>query len=133
MKWRIFFTAFFVYALSLAMYEEGKWLASDGFDVASRNLIPVFAAIFIVPIIWAIWNLELRRTEQSKTRSAKAVNEDTNLEKRKRERLDSVLRDLSDADLLRLRQRLTDGTINNASLEEALIGEDGELLRERRR
>jgi hypothetical protein len=54
------------------------------------------------------------------------------VEKKKRERIDSVLHDLSDEDLLRLRHRLTDGTINNASLEEALIGEDGELLRERR-
>jgi hypothetical protein len=132
MKWRIFFTAFFVYALSLAMYEMGKWLASDGLEVASRQFIPAFAALIATAIIWAIWNFEIRRTEQSKARSVKVVSEDTSLEKRKRDRLDSVLRDLSDADLLRLRQRLTDGTINNASLEDAIVGENGELLRERR-
>src|SRR5690349_10872106 len=34
-------------------------------------------------------------------------------EKRKRERLDSVLRDLSDEDLMRLKERLLDGTVND--------------------
>ena len=50
------------------------------------------------------------------------------LEKRKRDRLDAVLRDLSDEDLLRLRRRLLDGTINDERLENALVGEDGELM-----
>lgn len=50
-------------------------------------------------------------------------------EKRKRERIDTVLRDLSNDDLLALRERLQDGNINDEILYEHLIGDDGELIR----
>lgn len=50
-----------------------------------------------------------------------------NSEKRKRERLDSVLRDLSDDDLLRLRERLNDGSIDDDVLYDRIVGDDGEL------
>ena len=45
--------------------------------------------------------------------SSSKEGEETNSEKRKRDRIDSVLRDLSDDDLIRLRQRLQNGTIND--------------------
>ncbi len=51
------------------------------------------------------------------------------LEKRKRERIDTVLRDLSDEDLYILQQRLQDGNINDEILYEHMIGDDGELVR----
>lgn len=50
------------------------------------------------------------------------------MEKRKRENLDSVLRDLSDDDLIRLRERLQTGVIDDAVLYNNLVGDDGELL-----
>lgn len=50
------------------------------------------------------------------------------LEKRKRERIDNVLRDLSDEDLMRLKQRLMDGSVDDDLLEAQIIGDDGELI-----
>lgn len=51
-------------------------------------------------------------------------------EKRKRERIDNVLRDLSTEDLEALKQRLADGLIDDDMLEERIvgIGDDGELI-----
>jgi hypothetical protein len=74
-------------------------------------------------IIWGIWNLEIGVRQRRL-----APKKEATVEKKKRERIDSVLRDLSDEDLLRLRRRLLDGTIKDYALEEALVGEDGELL-----
>ena len=50
------------------------------------------------------------------------------IEKRKRDRLDAVLRDLSDEDLQRLKRRLSDGTVDDSKLYQHLIGDDGELV-----
>jgi hypothetical protein len=140
MKWRLFLSYIAILIPSWAMMEYGWWQAfyignpySAFSTISGMRFIPFIVAAFFTLIMWAIWNFDIRRTEQSKARSAKVVSEDTSLEKRKRERLDTVLRDLSDDDLLRLKKRLMDGTVNDDSLEEALIGEDGELLRERRR
>jgi hypothetical protein len=52
-------------------------------------------------------------------------------EKAKRERLDSVLRDLSDSQLQRLRERLSTGEITEEQLG-YMLGDDGELVRRRR-
>jgi len=54
-------------------------------------------------------------------------------EKRKRERLDSVLRDLSDEDLMRLKERLMDGTVDDEVLYDRIVGDDGELQYKRTR
>lgn len=51
------------------------------------------------------------------------------LEKRKRERIDTVLRDMSNEDLHILQQRLQDGNINDEVLYEHIVGDDGELIR----
>lgn len=51
-------------------------------------------------------------------------------EKRKRDRIDSVLRDLSDEDLHRLQERLSAGTINDDVLYQQLVGDDGEFVYE---
>jgi hypothetical protein len=132
MKWRLFLTYLAILIPSLAIQEFVWWFAMqvsnlDGSYIWNIRFIPFILAAFFTLIMWAIWNFEIRRTEQSKARNAKVVSENTSIEKRKRDRLDSVLRDLSDVDLLSLRQRLNDGTVNDDSLEEALIGEDGEL------
>lgn len=48
-------------------------------------------------------------------------------EKRKRDRIDAVLRDLSDDDLVRLRERLATGHIDDDLLYDRMVGDDGEL------
>ncbi|MGB7338497.1 MAG: hypothetical protein WBC91_06355 [Phototrophicaceae bacterium] len=57
-----------------------------------------------------------------------------NQEKAKRDRLDRVLRDLSDDDLMTLRQRLSDGSIDDDVLyEQMTLSDDGELIPSERR
>lgn len=48
--------------------------------------------------------------------------------KRKRHVLDDVLRDLSDEQLEILRQRLRDGTIDDAMLQQRMVGADSESI-----
>lgn len=48
--------------------------------------------------------------------------------KRKHQVLDDVLRDLSDEQLESLRQRLRDGTIDDAMLQQRMVGADGEIV-----
>ncbi|MCA9913568.1 MAG: hypothetical protein KC496_09480 [Anaerolineae bacterium] len=67
---------------------------------------------------------------RSAAREAESQEEEEE-EKRKRDRLDAVLRDLSDEDLLRLRERLSDGTVDDDLLYEQMIGTDGEFVRSR--
>lgn len=56
------------------------------------------------------------------------VQVDLESEKAKRDRLDAVLRDLSDDDLMRLRDRIQNGTVDDDVLYRRLTGDDGELL-----
>ena len=67
--------------------------------------------------------------ENLSTEAIKTDTETDSIEKRKRERIDSVLRDLSNDDLQSLRQRLQDGDIDNDLLYEHIVGDDGELIR----
>lgn len=85
--------------------------------------IPVllFGAPLFAFMISAIWRYNLVLVDEQE-------QELISLEKRKRKRIDSVLRDLSDDDLLRLRERLIDGSVNDDMLQEQLIGDDGELM-----
>ena len=57
-----------------------------------------------------------------------AWHQHTQKEKRKRERIDAVLRDLSNEDLKRLKQRLEDGIISEEMLYDQIVGDDGELV-----
>jgi hypothetical protein len=128
MKARNFLSIAFMIGFAFFMTLFGAW-TSNAFVDGSFAIIAVFLASFVAAtIVWAIWNLDISVRKPT----VKAEMQLNNLEKRKRDRIDSVLRDLSDEDLLRLRHRLLDGTINDERLEEALVGEDGELLRERR-
>jgi hypothetical protein len=129
MKARNLLSILFLIGYSFAMMMLGNATAyTSGQGIIFAWMFSSFVA---ATIIWAIWNLDISlRTAKPK---AVAVAELNSLEKRKRDRLDSVLRDLSDADLLRLRQSLLDGTVNDDSLEEHLIGEDGELLYQEKR
>lgn len=52
---------------------------------------------------------------------------DTELEKAKRQRIDNLLRDMSDDDLVALKQRLSDGNVGEDSILD-FISDDGELV-----
>lgn len=89
----------------------------------------LLAFILMVPLVFLsafMWGLLDRRPPQSATQSLSASATDY-LEKRKRDRLDAVLKDLSNDDLERLRQRLSDGTVQEEQLR-YMLSDDGELL-----
>ena len=52
---------------------------------------------------------------------------ETELEKAKRQRIDNLLRDMSDDDLVTLKQRLSDGEVSEDTILD-FIGDDGELV-----
>lgn len=98
--------------LYMAMDKLGTWSALIAFVV----MIPLIIAMGMM------WGAFKPGTNATQELSAEDV------EKRKRERIDSVLRDLSDDDLLRIRERLVSGTINDEMLYEQMVGDDGELM-----
>lgn len=120
MRFRNFASAFFTVAYGIAMALFGYLGRANFADGQSLIFMTLFLTSIAVVVSWSIWNLDVQRRREEKHGAL--------LEKRKRENIDSVLRDLSDEDLLRLRRRLLDGTIKDYALEEALVGEDGELL-----
>ena len=90
-------------------------------------LILMFPLIIISGLIWAWERISGNRTAHLEPPQAQGQSE-----KRKRDRLDTVLRDLSNEDLMRLRQRLLDGDVNDELLYRRMVGDDGELLYEER-
>jgi hypothetical protein len=81
----------------------------------------------LIPILGLMWSAPFMvGSESSKSKQQQTTLEE--VEKRKRDRLDAVLRDLSDDDLQRLKQRLADGTIDESKLYNHLVGDDGELV-----
>lgn len=57
------------------------------------------------------------------------IGEDNAIEKAKRERLDKVIRELSSEELIALKRRLSDGTIDDDLLYERMtLSDDGELM-----
>ena len=129
MKTRNFLSIAFMIMFAFAMVLFGSWVGRTYSDGTSTILLTFFASFVAATIVWAIWNLDI----SVRNSRPKVEAENKNVEKRKRERIDSVLRDLSDEDLLRLRRRLLDGTVSDSHLEDALIGEDGELVYEEKR
>lgn len=93
---------------------EGGWSVFIAFVV----MMPLIAA---TGMMWGAFTSETDNA-QKENLSAEEI------EKRKRERIDSVLRDLSDDDLLRLKQRLGDGVVNDEVLYSAIVSDDGELV-----
>jgi hypothetical protein len=87
-------------------------------------------------VSWAAWNLTYqpyhqRLDDTAQQTTQQADRNQSRTEKRKRETLDNVLRDLSDEQLDTLRQRLSDGTIDDDVLERRIVGTDGEYRYER--
>lgn len=96
----------------IAMTMLGTWAALIAFVV----MIPLVVA---TGMMWGGFDSD---------KDHKQSLSDEEIEKRKRERLDEVLRDLSSEDLLRLKERLSDGTFDDEMLHKYIIGDDGELV-----
>jgi hypothetical protein len=112
---RIILNACFNVFFAFISYSAG-WYDKRNLPIFENGLnVILLMAVAIVFIQWALGSL----------------NQETN-EKKKREQIDSVLRDLSDDDLLRLKERLVNGTISESHLEDVLVGEDSDLVNERR-
>lgn len=96
----------------VAMTTLGAWAAL----IALVVMIPLVAAM---GMIWNMFGNE----------NAHLAKANAETEKRKRERLDTVLRDLSNDDLVALKHRLQDGVIDDDLLYDEIVGDDGEFLR----
>jgi len=81
------------------------------------------AAAYLTAMVWK-YDLILSEIKVGDS----SQNESIQSEKRKRERLDNVLRDLSNEDLVRLKHRLQEGSIDDGVLYDRLIGDDGEII-----
>lgn len=117
------------YILSLVLFTiYGVIMAFAGTFPLNESPLILFAWLIFTPVfayfLGMTWQFDL--VLRSKEKESTMVEESS--EKRKRERLDNVLRDLSDDDLMTLRQRLQDGTIDEEVLYERMIGDDGELI-----
>lgn len=102
------------------------WLSYVGTIVYLVNAIGVLtipiAAIMMVPLI-VMMNLMWGKSSQRSQDTMQGVAS----EKRKRQRIDTMLKDMSDEDLYQLRQRLQDGSADDDYLYN-IVGEDGELV-----
>ena len=107
------------------------WLVYVGAVIAGAMelgavIIPL-AVILMIPLLALnafMWGIAGRLRELRMTDAAESSAE---IEKRKRDRLDKVIRDLSDEDLLRLKHRLMNRDIVDDDLE-YMLGDDGELV-----
>src|SRR5688572_26545853 len=116
MKVRLLLTYLISLIASFFILEYTWGKVTVGLPFISENdlrHIPFIVATVVTLFVWVVWNFEIKSSERDKTI---LVKQDESIEKKKRERIDSVLRDLSDADLLRLRRRLLDGTIDDSHL-----------------
>jgi len=96
----------------LGMESLGAWVSLLAFVL----MLPL---IVVIGGMWGMFGKDSHASDDEKI-------EDT--EKRKRERLDNVLRDLSDEDLLILQKRLQNGAIDDSVLYDRLVGDDGEIV-----
>ncbi|MEL6524642.1 MAG: hypothetical protein AAFQ07_02935 [Chloroflexota bacterium] len=111
-----------------------------GFQPPNEGLIIISLAVgftlFINLLIWFREGLfsAFRDSTYADEREYQAHRESNtpaidSTEKRKRDRIDAVLRDLSDDDLVRLRERLATGHIDDDLLYDRMVGDGGELVR----
>ncbi len=107
------------------------WLGYLGVIVYLANTLgPVaipFAAIMMVPLIVMMNFLWGDKKEENLASSAGMSQQ----EKRKRERIDNMIRDMSDDELYELRRRLQDGGYDDDYLYDRMVGDDGEIVTRR--
>ncbi|MEM9955779.1 MAG: hypothetical protein AAF846_29540 [Chloroflexota bacterium] len=88
-------------------------------------VIPL-AAIMMVPLIVLMSTLSKRDKKES---LANMMTSSDETEKRKRKRIDAMIRDMSDDELYELRQRLQDGSFDDEVFYDQVVGDDGEFVR----
>jgi ABC-type protease/lipase transport system fused ATPase/permease subunit len=115
MRLRNFISAFLIVAYGIAMALMGYLGRHFYTHTEIMVLITLVAAFIAVPAFLAIWNLNV------------SMREGQQAEKRKREELDSVLRDMSNADLMALKRRLMDV----APGDSFVVDEEGEFLKDK--
>lgn len=89
----------------------------------------LMAIVLMIPLILinlAMWEALHGTEKQSSSEQASGL---ASLEKRKRDRLDAILRDLSDEQLAALKTRLSDPNFEDEVLY--MLGDDGELMTKR--
>ncbi|MGB7338496.1 MAG: hypothetical protein WBC91_06350 [Phototrophicaceae bacterium] len=128
-KRRYFASLLFIIAYGLFMAVAGVYANSFSGDPIPIFLGLFFGAPFLAYVLGIVWryNITLSLIDDEADTSDTVTHQQT--EKRKRQALDDVLRDLSDDDLVRLRQRLSDGSIDDEILYDQLVGDDGESIR----
>lgn len=87
----------------------------------------LLALVLMIPLI-AVSALMWSWERISGVKDSRMMGATENQEKRKRERLDNVLRDLSSNDLMSLKQRLMNGSVDDDILYDEMLGDDGELV-----
>ena len=117
---------FFTFLLTIILLVIGNIMYSNDSVTSNEFFSMLVISFFTTPFFWLVWEIEIRLRQDKKQKNTSSDHESNTMEKRKRERIDTVLRDLSDDDLHRLRTRLS--TMDDDDLEQQLIGDDGELL-----
>ncbi len=93
----------------------------------------LLAFVLMLPLISAMvfmWGIAGGAGDEKQSQTSKQT-QDGDEEKRKRDRIDAVLRLLSSDDLERLRERLADGSVDDDVLYDMVVSDDGELVRKR--
>ena len=117
---------FFIFLLNVILLSIGSIMYGTNTIYPEQFFSILVIAFFATPFFWLVWEIEITLRRHQKQKNTLSDYESDTMEKRKRERIDTVLRDLSDDDLHRLRARLS--TMDDDDLEEQLLGDDGELL-----
>lgn len=107
----------YLFMININISSLGAWTIGLAFVL----MIPL---IVVTGGMWGMFNYHGEPAQDA----TQAAHDADAIEKRKRDRIDAVLRDLSDDDLQRLQQRLSTGTINDDDLYGMMIGDDGELV-----
>ncbi|QPC82946.1 hypothetical protein G4Y79_00810 [Phototrophicus methaneseepsis] len=96
------------------------------------NAIIALAGVLMIPLAIAsaaMWD-SFKEKEPEKKATQEVDEVSFNREKRKRDMLDSILRDLSDEQLAALKERLSEPDFEDDL--QGMIGDDGELIMTRR-
>lgn len=102
-------------------YLIGVLLLGQSFDLGGGVIALAFVlALPVIAMTVTMWEHKSAEDEKSEHSAS------GDLEKRKRDRLDAILRDLSDEQLAALKQRLSEPDFEDEVLY--MLGDDGELV-----
>jgi hypothetical protein len=127
-SFRAILSILFMLAFAYGMMFFGDWINRTYTDGGSALFLATVFGLFASTVIWSIWNLQIGLRDETRKRQKELQKNSDTVEKRKRERIDTVLRDLSSEDLIRLRERLSDGSVDDELLYNHMVGGDDELV-----